>query len=273
MKTSYRSSESDSSSDDENLQHLREAADTSLISDSMFKLAGKSEEISSSKPTAALKSQRHIADADEHIDDLLIPEEMRKFVSKKLAKIIENRVEFVDVSGSGESQSRTDDTVEQIKLLDNVVLNIDWAGETAECNKRKKQDIRKRKLPDVDDSKTESVRIAEAVIDLEDVSMEVSNWKTRPKGTVFEYHEKNGKLFEVEPETEFSEKRKRKQLERKSNIKKYKSVTVRSSSLYFVVLINFWFQNCLLQKFRKCFTHLLDQFFGVLRLSGLRSYS
>ncbi|XP_037039232.1 uncharacterized protein LOC119076543 [Bradysia coprophila] len=210
MKTSHRSSESDSSSDDENLQLLREAADTSLISDSMFKLAGKrSEESSSSKPPAALKSQRQITDANEHIDDLLVPEEMRKFVSKKLAKIIENSVEFVYVSETEESPSRADDTVEEIKLLDNVVLNIDWAGETAECNKRKKQDIRKRKLPDVDDSKTESVRISEAVVDLEDLSMEVSNWQTRPKGTVFEYHEKNGKLFEVEPETEFSEKRKR----------------------------------------------------------------
>lgn len=129
-------------------------------------------------------------------------------MSKKLAKIIENRVEFVDIRE--ESRNRTDNTVEQIKLLDNVVLNIDWADSgTTKFNNRKRQEIKKRKLPDVDDSKTDSVRIREAVMDLEDVSKEVSSWKIRPKGTVFEYHEKNGRLFEVEPKTEFSEMRKR----------------------------------------------------------------
>lgn len=158
----------------------------------------------------ALKSQRHIADDNERIDDLLIPEEVQKFVSKKLAKIIENRVEFVDIRGSDEAEHRTDNTVQQISLLDNVVLSIDWAdGETTKYNERKKQDIKKRKIPDVDDSKADSVRIREAVIHLEDVSKEINNWKTRPKGTVFEYHEKNGKLYEVEPTTEFSAMRKR----------------------------------------------------------------
>lgn len=226
MKSNHRSSESDSSSEDENLAHLREAADTSFISDSMFKLAGQQPQESSSKcsvttilivarkliflntePAAILKSQRHVTEDNEHIDDLLIPEEVQ--VSKKLAKIIENRVEFVDVHGNDESEHRTDNTVEQIKLLGNVVLNIDWTdGETANC-KRKKQEIKKRKLPDVDDTKTDSDRIRESVIGLEDVSKEVGNWKSRSKGVVYEYREKNGKLFEVEPTTEFSALRKR----------------------------------------------------------------
>lgn len=107
-------------------------------------------------------------------------------------------------------ENRSEDKVEQIKLLDNVVLNINWTDDgSTTFNKRKKQEIRKRKLPDVDDSKVESDRIRESVIGLGDVSKEVGNWNIRPKGAVYEYHEKNGKLFEVEPKTEFSELRKR----------------------------------------------------------------
>lgn len=156
------------------------------------------------------KSQRHIADDNEHIDDLLIPEEVQKFVSKKLAKIIENRVEFVDIRRDKDTNVRTNNIQEQIKLLDDVVLNIDWANnDTLQHGNRIKPEIKKRKLPDVDNAKTELVRLKEAVIDLKDVSKEVGNWKPRPKGTVFEYHEKNGRLFEVEPKTEFSEKRKK----------------------------------------------------------------
>ncbi len=162
-------------------------------------------------PIIVLKSQRHIVDDDEHIDnDQLIPEEVQKFVSKKLAKIIENRVEFVDVRSDEDIQTKTVDIVEPIKLLDDVVLNINWSdNDPIDGGRRKKPKIKKRKLPDVDDSKNERVKLKEAVVDVEDISKEVSNWKTKSKGTVFEYHDKHGRLFEVEQQTEFSEKRKR----------------------------------------------------------------
>ncbi len=41
---SISNSDSESSSDDDDLAHLREAADTELINDSMFQLAGKRED-------------------------------------------------------------------------------------------------------------------------------------------------------------------------------------------------------------------------------------
>lgn len=157
---------------------------------------------------ATQKSQRHIADDNEHIDDLLIPEEIQKFVSKKLTKIIENRVEFVDVHSNVQGTSVSNAQEEEIKLLDDVVLKIDWTGNnTTQQGKRQKPEIKKRKLPDDDSSQSEFVRIREAAIELEDVRKEVSNWKGRAKGAVFEYREKNGRMFEVEQKNEFSEKR------------------------------------------------------------------
>lgn len=167
------------------------------------------------EPSATLfKSQRYIADDNEHMDDLLIPEEVQKFVRKKLAKIIENRVEFVDIRSNEVTHIRTKNVTskydEQIKLLDDVVLQIDWDGnEMPQHSRRKRPEIKKRKLQDVDHSKTEILRLSEAVIDLQDVAKEVNNWMTKPKRTVFRYHEKNGRLFEVEEKTEFSEKRKK----------------------------------------------------------------
>lgn len=139
---------------------------------------------------------------------------MQKFVSKKLAKIIENRVEFVDIRSNEVTRIRTKNITskhdEQIKLLDDVVLQIDWDGnETPQHSGRKRPQIKKRKLQDVDHSKTEIARLSEAVIDLRDVAKEVSNWMTKPKRTAFRYHEKNGRLFEVEEKTEFSVKRKK----------------------------------------------------------------
>lgn len=135
---------------------------------------------------------------------------MQKFVSKKLAKIIENRVEFVDIRCDEHTNIRSDNVQEEINLLEDVVLKIDWANNgTTQHSSTTKAEIKKRKLSDVDNGKTERVRLSEAVIDLEDVSKEVSNWKTKPKRTAFEYIEKNGKLFEVEPMNEFSVNRKK----------------------------------------------------------------
>lgn len=141
---------------------------------------------------------------------MLIPEEVQKFVSKKLTKIIESRVEFVDISKNektidqGQPQSEQD----QIKLLNDVVLKIDWNDSDREHHcKRKRPEIRKRIISDVDNSKTDAIRLKEAVIEVEDISKEVSNWISKPKRTLFEYREKNGRLFEIQPKTEFSEKR------------------------------------------------------------------
>lgn len=158
------------------------------------------------------KSQRFIADDNNHIDDLLIPEEVQKFVSKKLTKIIESRVEFVDISKNEKSndQAKPQAKQDQIKLLGDVVLNIDWNNSDIEPHsKRKRPEIRKRIISDVNNSKPDSIRLKEAVIEVEDISKEVTNWMTKPKGITFEYRQKNGKLFKIQPKTEFSEKRQR----------------------------------------------------------------
>lgn len=140
----------------------------------------------------------------------MIPEEVQKFVSKKLAKILDDRLEFVDVRGDGNASERSERDA-PIRLLNDVVLDINWtADESVECDRRKKPKITKRRLPDVDDAKSELERLKAVAVDVGDVSNEVTKWKTTPKGRVFQYiSNKNGKLCEVEADTEFSEKRRR----------------------------------------------------------------
>lgn len=129
-----------------------------------------------------------------------------------MTKIIESRVEFVDVcvDHKGNTKEEHQTKQEEIKLLNDVVLNIDWNHcDREHHSKRKKPEIRKRTISDIDNCKTESMRLKEALIDVEYFPTEVSNWMSRTKGTLFEYREKNGKLIEVERQTEFSEKRKK----------------------------------------------------------------
>lgn len=136
---------------------------------------------------------------------------MQKFVSKKLTKLIESRVEFVDIIDvcRQDLEIKTEETKDEIKLLNDVILQINWnRSEETVGDQRKKPQIRKRILSDADDSKTESMRLSEAVFDPRYIQEEVSNWRIKPKRLLFEYREKNGKLFEVE-ENEFSEKRRK----------------------------------------------------------------
>lgn len=218
-------SDSSSSSEDENADLLREAADTLLINDDLFKSGLKEENKSTTstgaapepKSTDKLKSERYL-EFTEHYNDLSIPKSMQDFVYKKLSQNIDKIVEFVDVEeGDGVKKKKKNKKVKPIVKLLNDTDPIEHLEENVKDNfdfsieKKKKPEI-KRRIIEADDYSDEAKWKLSAVDGDSIVNGDhIKCWKKRKNriGKYFEYREVKNVLYLKEPENEFTAQRKK----------------------------------------------------------------
>ncbi|XP_055322699.1 uncharacterized protein LOC129578336 [Sitodiplosis mosellana] len=221
-------SSSSSDSEDENLDLLREAVDTSFISDGMF-AKGKSstedlKDITSPpkceliKPNktsvTTLKSQRYI-EHDESESDLNVPKSMQDFVYKKMSKKINDSIEFVEVSTKKSKKRKSaQDEIGCVRLLSDTdpITAIDFQPEINDKPvEGKKLEVKRRIVePDVynDEEKVKMVSIdGESILQ----QTETKSWKPKKvkPNKLFKYREKNAVLYAIEPKNEFTALRKK----------------------------------------------------------------
>jgi hypothetical protein len=135
---------------------------------------------------------------------------MQQFVYKKMSKLIENSVEFVDVSPKKRNQPPVSPSI--VKLLrDTEPINLDAENEVYPTLHQVKPIIRKRQLEP--DHLDENTKIQLTAVDGQSIlqQKEVQKWKVRPAkdNKEFRYREKNGTKYQIEPENEFTKGRKK----------------------------------------------------------------
>lgn len=212
-----KSSTSDSdSSEDENMAQLLEAADTTLIYDAMFITNAKKPQLiagDSNQATKQAESQRYLHEGRDHQNDLSIPKSMQDFIYKKLSKKIASKIIFVDADYKRESKKTKVGNESAVKLLKDTepIIHIDEMVALDEpiIVERSKPSIVKRQVePDrmTDEEKLRAVAVnGKSILE----GNEVRCWKARRVRTqkIFNYREKNKRLYLVEPTNEFSTKR------------------------------------------------------------------
>lgn len=192
--------------------------------------------VNSPKPPAdGRKSQRYL-DVDERLEnDMQVTASMQTYMHKKLHEILEQRIEFVDqtdttaakISSNQHEPDNAATTESSMRLFSDsaepFVLRQDAAtdegvdGDVVEQSaqpsvRQKRPKIRKRKvLIDDEVDVSEAEKLQQATVSTDDLKHEVSAWKQRSKpDRLIEYKEHASKiLYRVEPDTEFTAKRKR----------------------------------------------------------------
>lgn len=128
---------------------------------------------------------------------------MQDFISKKLSKIIDNQVEFVEVK----PKKLKEKEVDYLKLLKDSqdFVKLEDPGEKQFLKNRKKIKIVKRKVEE--DEIPDSQKQKAAVINIDQIQEETKSWTSRKKGKLFEYKEKNSVGYLREPTNEFTKMR------------------------------------------------------------------
>lgn len=147
---------------------------------------------------------------EDHDTDLKVTETMQNYVYKKLSKLIDESVEFVDVEPARKEQRLPSCSEPTIKLLkDTEPINLDAASVEPDVIKQVKPKITRRTLEP--DGLSEAAKVDMAAIDVNRVTECTKLWKEK-KGKdrkLFKYKEKKSILYQIEPENEFSKQRKK----------------------------------------------------------------
>ncbi|KAG5680138.1 hypothetical protein PVAND_009663 [Polypedilum vanderplanki] len=181
---------SSSDSEDENVKKFAAAVDTSLFDNNFYKPKDEKEVVKDTKQKEELKSQRYLEN-DENIfhSELNVSENMKNFIGKKMSKIIEESIEFVNVTGPKLSRKKQKDCTVLLTGF-NEHVKIDKLEE--EILPQIKIPIKRRSL---NDEINESYKIKKAAIDVTKIK-DAHDTKIRHK--VIEYKRaKDGKCHIV----------------------------------------------------------------------------
>lgn len=165
-------------------------------------------------------SQRYLNVAEPETI-LLVNESMQNFVYKKMSKMIEDSVEFVDVKSS-KSKKRKSEAVPVIKLLkDTEPINLEAGEYEYPAPKQVKPTICRREIEP--DALNDVEKIQVATISADQVTKSTAAWRdhTKKDKNLFKYKEKKSSLYFIEPENEFSKMRKKNNWS-ESKIRNYK---------------------------------------------------
>ncbi|KAH8338842.1 hypothetical protein KR074_003262 [Drosophila pseudoananassae] len=216
-------SDSDTDSeDDAQLRRLREAADTSLLTNSMFQEQPKPAEDSKQEKlplqiirqqdSVSAKSERYLEEQEPAACDLKVTQEMQTHIWSKLSNIIQQQIEFCqEEQRPFGSQKSVPDRVKLVSTAD-CYLSADAVIEGPR-GPQKKPTIMKRLLPEDSPSKEQNTNLSliavsgESVLDGKDLDF----WAPKKKraNKIFEYKAQGSKLLAVEPANEFTERRRR----------------------------------------------------------------
>lgn len=217
-------SDSDSDSeDDAQMRRLREAADTSLLTNSMFQEQSQPAEhserdnqprqiASRHQDPVPVKSERFLEEQEPATSDLKVTQEMQKHIWSRLSNIIQQQIEFCEEEKRPLGNQKS--VLDRVKLVSTAdcYLSADVVIEGPQ-GPRKKPIIMKRLLPEDESSKEHNANLSsisvsgEWVLDGKDLQF----WAVKKKRAdkIFEYKAQGSKLLAVEPDNEFTERRKK----------------------------------------------------------------
>lgn len=168
----------------------------------------------------APKSQRDLVEGERDQNDINIPRSMQDIFYNRMSKHIASSIEFVNVDcpsskRMAKKMKTVDDNQPAMKLLKGSDPIKHIAGTVALDGpivmKQTKPSIARRQIEP--NEMTDEQKVHAVAVDAESIIQgnEIRNW--RPKKVrlhkIFNYREKNDRLYLVEPSTEFSARRKR----------------------------------------------------------------
>ncbi|CAH0551365.1 unnamed protein product [Brassicogethes aeneus] len=189
---------SDSSSEDENLELLREAADSQFICDDMFNDKSKNGDVAVKIDVNNLPpSLRKSKDEDEQFNLFHVTPEFRNYVAKHLSKLLEENLKkkLISVSDKCEKKKKRKGGV---KLLRNSEVFIKISKNKDEAIERKRKDILPCVSQDVSENELKIIAVSGDDI-LERKGVE--SWCKRTKKKPFKYKKVKNGTFQYVPDT------------------------------------------------------------------------
>nr|CAH7727003.1 unnamed protein product [Callosobruchus chinensis] len=193
---------SSDSSDDENLEFLKEAQDNQFINDSMFGDNKKENKVTQSETLPA--SLRKSKDEDEQFNLFKVTPQFRQHVAKHLDRILDSSLKYKELKVADETyKKKTKQCCGGVKLFSSSERVLDLLDaekkrpEVHEIDSLKRAD-RYRKLK----VKVDEESLREVVVTGEDILSRESTkqWSRRGKAPIFEYKkQENGQFVLVEP--------------------------------------------------------------------------
>jgi hypothetical protein len=190
---------SSSESEDENLKKFAESVDVTVFSDGLY----NKEKIEEKVEKVELKSQR-VLEVEENIfqSEVNVSKTMQEFIGKKLSKLIEDQVEFVEVKKR--KKVKHEDPVDNLRLLRGSEEVVKYLDEPSFIDSREKVPIKRRK---VEQDLSESQKIEVAATDPTSIEREVTTWDKRARHEPTEYKNIKGIGYLREPTNEFTKAR------------------------------------------------------------------
>ncbi|CAG9770079.1 unnamed protein product [Ceutorhynchus assimilis] len=197
---------SSASSDDENLDNLKEAVDPQFFNDSLYKKKGNLDhhltEPTGTSKTNARPSLRKQQDDDEQFNLFRVTPEFQNYVAKHLSKTLEEELQKVLKSVKDTCLKKKARKSGGIKLLSNSekFLRIDKSSSVNNRSLESAQLVRKKILKKVED--IDEAELKRVVVEPADIlsKKDTKCWSTRSKAPIFNYKKNSeGSLVLIEP--------------------------------------------------------------------------
>ena len=194
---------SSSESEDENLKKFAESMDKTVFSDNLYNETAPTK---IEEPKVELKSQRFVEDEDNIFQsELNVSSHMQQFIGKKLSKLIEDQVEFVEMP-LVKKKKKNDKVPDRVRLLSDTQEFVKYIHEPDYVETRDKVDLKRRKV-DGEPEPKESEKIKKSATDVEALKVETSTWSKKARHEPFEYKTSKGSSNLKEPPNEFTKAR------------------------------------------------------------------
>ncbi|PSN41194.1 hypothetical protein C0J52_04189 [Blattella germanica] len=171
----------DSSSEEDNLDLLREAADTHFLKDSLFKSnSSETKEEQEENITVKRPSLRQQLNKEEHCNPFKVTPEFQSFIAKQLGKIIDRQlIKFSEHSSTTKTEDESINGTSGVRLLGNSSTYL--SAEAPQVNEIRK---RKRYIPQHDGTgddmeKCKTIAVTSEWITCGDA---VSGWEKSTRG-------------------------------------------------------------------------------------------
>lgn len=194
---------SSDSSDEENLDLLKEAQDAQFINDSMF--SDSPTKSTGAYPKKPLPSLRKTRNEQAHFD-LKVTPEFRNYVAKQLTNILDRKLskKFTDLQFQETEVPRNRQEKGGVKLLSDSKYFLEVSDEIVTQKKASvAHNIKAKSLKNSNHSEVSEDLLKEVAVSAEDIlsKKEVKHWSQRSKAPVFRYKRtKNGQLKLAESE-------------------------------------------------------------------------
>lgn len=197
---------SSSESEDEKLRLLSESVDTSIFSDNLYDEKNEMENSNEKCETIELKSQRYLGIEEEKLlkSDLVVSDNMQKFIYNKLATILDNQVEFVDKNDKKRRKKVDDEMFDSLRLLSDSEETVKFYNAPDFIENRRKVPIKRRKVAEDQVEEVEEVHASSAAVDSNFIESEVKLWTSKVRHQPVEYKMIKGVAYIREDQNEFT---------------------------------------------------------------------